>query len=53
MHAQEVTEIENAAPPTTYIKARNTNMYNLALKKIKQSIKSLQKNKASTQMHLG
>ena len=52
IRAQEVTEIEEVAPPTTCIKARNANVYNLALKTIKQSIKSLQKNKASTQMHV-
>ena len=52
IRAQEVTEIEEVAPPTTCIKARNANVYNLALKTIKQSIKSLQKNKANTQMHV-
>ena len=29
IRAQEVTEIEEVAPPTTCIKARNANMYNL------------------------
>ena len=30
IRAQEVTEIEEVAPPTTCIKARNVNVYNLA-----------------------